>query len=140
MGRPATVVFADSLGAASILAGIRSGRVFLDLTGNRAARLDYLASAPGGRSAVMGGELRVAPGEALDLEVTVEGVDEGARLRSVGGPGAIDLPVPRDGTLHLKGVALREASAWLRFEVVDRKGARLLVGNPIYLRKGPGGA
>lgn len=140
VGRPATVVFADSLGAASILAGIRSGRVFLDLTGNRAARLDYLASAPGGRSAAMGGELRVAPGEALDLEVTVEGVDEGARLRSVGGPGAIDLPVPRDGTLHLKGLALREASAWLRFEVVDRKGARLLVGNPIYLRKGPGGA
>ncbi|MFM8376453.1 MAG: CehA/McbA family metallohydrolase [Phenylobacterium sp.] len=140
VGRPATVVLAESLGTSAILAGIRSGRVFLDLTGNRDARLDYVASSPAGRSAAMGGELEMKPGAVLDLRVSVAGAGPGARLKSAGGIGAIDMPVAPDGVMLLEGLQLRGDATWLRLEVIGPDGARRLIGNPIYIRLTPKGA
>lgn len=134
VGRPATVVFAESLGVPAILAGIRAGRVFLDLNGVAGSRLDYVATTADGRSAAMGGEMVLSGDLDLDLSVTVKGGGDGARLRSVGDIGKIDLPVPPDGVIRAKGLAVRPDARWFRFEVVGSDGARRLIGNPIYLR------
>jgi len=140
VGRPATVVLAESLGTSAILAGIRSGRVFLDLEGNRDARLDYVASSRAGRSAAIGGDLEMKPGAVFDLRVSVAGAGPGARLKSAGGIGAIDMPVAPDGVMLLEGLQLRGDATWLRLEVIGPDGARRLIGNPIYIRLTPKGA
>ena len=139
VGRPATVVFADSLSVPALLAGVRAGRVFLDLTATPEARLDYVASTPDGRSAAMGGELALDTGRPLDLRVTVTGAGEGARVRTVGDIGPVDLPVPASGPLEVRGLSVPAGAAWFRIEVVGPNGARRLIGNPIYLRMNPKG-
>ena len=140
IGRPATVVFAESLSVQAILAGVRAGRVFLDLTASPDSRLDYVASTPDGRSAAMGGELALGANRSLDLRVTVAGAGEGARVRLVGDLGPVDLPVPASGQVEVRGLSARDGAAWFRLEVVGPNGSRRLIGNPIYLRVNPDGS
>ncbi|MFM1959056.1 MAG: hypothetical protein RL588_573 [Pseudomonadota bacterium] len=140
IGRPATVVFAERLSVPAILAGVRAGRVFLDLTASPDSRLDYVASTPDGRSAAMGGELALGANRSLDLRVTVAGAGEGARVRLVGDLGPVDLPVPASGQVEVRGLSARDGAAWFRLEVVGPNGSRRLIGNPIYLRANPDGS
>lgn len=134
VGRPATVVEAANLGVPAVLEGLRSGRVFLDLTGTPGVRLDYVASTPAGRSARMGGELDLAAGRSLDLSFTVLAAGAGARIRSVGDIQPVDLPVPPGGTFSAASLTAPPGARWFRFEVTGPDGSRRMVGNPIYLR------
>lgn len=132
VGRPATVVFAEGLSTPEILAGIRAGRVFIDLAGDDpGVRLDYAAATPGGARAVMGGRLPAPEDAFVDVEVTLVGAPPGARLRSAGGVSPIDLPVA--GSLVLPRLKLLPGARWFRFELVGGDGRRRLIGNPIYL-------
>lgn len=80
------------------------------------------------------------PGAVFDLRVSVAGAGPGARLKSAGGIGAIDMPVAPDGVMLLEGLQLRGDATWLRLEVIGPDGARRLIGNPIYIRLTPKGA
>lgn len=131
IGRPTTVVRADGLSTPAVLAGVRGGRVFIDLDGTRDRLLDLSARA-GDRAAVMGGVLKVAPGETVSFTASSTGVD------------LAGLEVIRDGvkvtpTLTAPGVfsiVMGERSGWVRVNVRDPAGRLLLIGNPIYLAVG----
>src|SRR5207237_2961345 len=80
VGSPTTVVYAPELSVPGILAAIRSGRVFVDLTASKDRLLDFTAQA-GTAKATMGGSLQAGPGGTVGLSVRVVGcVGAGVRI------------------------------------------------------------
>src|SRR6185437_8995183 len=81
IGSPTTVVYANDLSVPSILAGMRSGRVFVDLTGSKDRLLDFAARASS-TEVLMGGTTQARSGELLELSVHVFACS-GSKLRMV---------------------------------------------------------
>ncbi len=134
IGAPATVVWAAGKSTQEILAGIRSGRVFVDLDAtpeksDAARTLDISATADGAIEARMGDTLMLDPGALVQVAVEATGVD-GARFSpSSGGMTVEATPTASHFTARL----LEDINAgWLRFDVRDADGQLLLVGNPVY--------
>ena len=132
VGHPTTVVYATELSTPAILAGIRSGRVFVDVTGSRDRLLDMSAHA-GSSSAVMGSFLSTRAGEEIEIEAKINGCDgDSAFLIEEGAPAAPRQAIDtNEATLHWKTNAA--SRGWFRIEVRDTTDHLLLVGNPIYL-------
>ncbi|HJV43973.1 CehA/McbA family metallohydrolase, partial [Caulobacter sp.] len=132
VGRPATVIHAEGLSSEAILAGLRAGRVFIDLDGTRDRMLDLSATVDG-RSAVMGGALAVKPGETVAFAAKVADVDLSG------------LEVVQDGTTTKPAISatgefsiqMPARASWVRVNVRDAAGRLLLIGNPIYLTLAP---
>ena len=114
VGRPTTVVFARNLSQDAILAGIRAGRVFIDVQGTRNRLLDVSQIA---------GQLTIRVAHGAGGKVTLVG--PGAPLMP-----ARDLPGD-DETLRVGLPA--QLKGWLRAEVRGPDGALWLLGNPVYL-------
>lgn len=135
IGRPTTVVYAAALSTPDILDGIRTGRVFIDLTGSRDRILDIHAQA-GSSSAVMSGDLRVPSGDDIVVEVHVVGCRGAtANLLLDGNPSPPLSPQPvtapdENLRFHLQADGKR---GWLLVEIRDNRGQLLLLGNPVYL-------
>lgn len=128
LGRPATVVFAEGLTAADILAGLRKGRSFVDLSGSRTAMLD-LALCSAGTCAAMGESRTLKAGDVHRLRVTAS-LPGAARIRIVDAIGNRDLstgaPSDMDTVLTLpKGRLAIYAVA------EDAAGRMLAIGNSI---------
>lgn len=142
IGRPTTVVYATELSTPAILEGIRSGRVFIDLTGSRDRLLEMQAQ-DGGASANMGGELDAASGATVSLEVHVAACQGETVHFLVDGKESPQLPpqtiTAADQRLHFvwHGDGKR---AWLLAEVRDSSGRLLLLGNPVYVNWNAGAA
>lgn len=135
VGTPTTVIRAEALSMPALMAGLRAGRVFIDVQGSRDRILDVVATSEGAR-AVMGGQLPVRAGERAGFTLSVDGA-QGGQARVV-----------VDGRPHETGTDLRVQSArqtlrfaWtgdgrphrLRVEVRGPGGRLWLLGNPIYL-------
>lgn len=131
VGRPATVIHAEGLSPEALLAGLRAGRVFIDLDGTRDRMLD-LTARTGGAEAVMGGVLPVKPGQAVTFQAVVAGVDA-PRLEIVRDGKVIATPIDAEGRFQV----IPETSGWVRLNVRDTAGRLLLIGNPVYLVTGP---
>lgn len=132
IGRPTTVVHAQELSTAGLLAGLRAGRVFIDLDGTRDRLLD-LSARTARSSATMGGGLAVRPGETVTFTATVAGADQ-ARLEIVQ-DGKIRAPVfMRPGVFSIR---MGDRPAWVRANLRDPGGRLLAIGNPIYLSPAP---
>lgn len=142
VGMPATAVEAANLSQPDILAGVRSGRVFVDLTGtDRSHGLDIVASAPGGKTVSMGGTLPLPRGQRASGSVIVEGM-QGAHVDLI-----LDgrhLPLAEGGRIETSSdrvafsfrkddLARRARGHWVRADIRDAAGKRLLIGNPIYI-------
>lgn len=134
IGSPTTVVHMPELSVRGFLAGIRSGRVFIDAEGTKDRLLDLSASSDT-QHADMGQTLRLRAGEAVRLSVDLKGVPSGTVQVIVDGKAepayraAFDASHPvsiapwhSDGDIH-----------WIRAEVRDDRGRLLLIGNPIYI-------
>lgn len=135
VGSPMTVVRAAELSQPAILAAIRKGHVFIDVTGSADRVLDLSARA-GAAEAEMGDELKARPGAELALKVRVVGV-AGGRIVLVGNGarpvGEADLTVgSNDHTIDLELTSA--GRGWLRVDVRAADGKLVLIGNPIYLR------
>ena len=141
VGRPTTVVYAAELSTPAILAGIRSGRVFIDLTGSRDRILDVRAES-GASSAAMGGGLRAAKGDNVSLSAEVAACPGATLTWTLDGSASPLLPPQSidsaEETLHAawKSDGLRH---WILAEVRDSQDRLLLLGNPIYLDADPEG-
>ena len=135
IGSPTTVVYAKDLSTPAILAGIRAGHVFIDLTASRNRMLTMQASA-GGKAAAMGDLLEAPKGELVSFEVHVAGADQGNVLLvedgkamdgtqqagAAGGGETFRAEWKSDGHRH-----------WFRPQVVGPDGKLWLLGNPVYV-------
>lgn len=134
IGRPTTVVHAAELSTPALLAGLKAGRVFIDLDGTRDRILDMTAQASTGR-AMMGGTLSVGRGEVVTFTVVATGVDlAGLEIirDGVRQPPRLDRP----GVFSIR---MADRSTWVRANLRDANGRLLLIGNPIYVRLKVGG-
>jgi hypothetical protein len=138
VGSPTTVVYMPELSVHGFLAGIRSGRVFIDVEGTRDRLLDLSASA-GDQHAEMGQVLRLRPGQPVAFAIALAGVSDGVVQLVIDGQSepafraAFDASHPpvlarwrSDGRAH-----------WIRADVRDGQGRLLLIGNPIYFAAKP---
>lgn len=136
IGKPATVVFASELSTKGIVAGVKSGRVFVDVAGLPDAGFDMGAVA-GSQTAQMGGELRLSAGENAQVIANVTGIPVGGRVEEVSHGVSI---MKRTDNPHALGAAFEirlqddATRGWIRVNVRDADGKLLLIGNPIYLR------
>jgi hypothetical protein len=132
IGHPATVVRAEALSNAAILAGVRSGNVFIDVEGTRDRLLEVEARS-GNAVATMGGAL--PGGEPIRVTVHAKGV-AGARAALIvdgqrhGDDVGIGAPDDRL-TLTLPANAARR---WIAV-TIRGAGGPLLIGNPIYITR-----
>lgn len=114
VGRPTTVVYADGLSQDAILAGLRSGRVFIDVQGTPDRLLDT----------------RYADGK-----LTVRVIHAAGGMLGLKGPGAPDaLLASALGDDDTRTIEIPpERKGWVRAEVRGPDGALWLFGNPVYL-------
>lgn len=131
VGTPATIVYASELSTRGIIAGVRSGRVFIDVAGLPEARLDMRAETAGG-SAFMGGEIRVRPSESARITLDLAGAPKGARIEPVSHN--LDVSGTSVPNVAMITLAAGARTGWFRVNVRDQNGRLLLVGNPIYVR------
>jgi hypothetical protein len=135
VGHPTTVVYAAELSTAGILAGIRSGRVFVDVNGTRDRMLDLSAHTPSS-SAVMGGNLSAQAGQQIEMEAQISGCQgDSAELIEGNGQASTAPAQSIDGdhaSLHWT-VKTGVTRGWFFVEVRDSSGHIVLVGNPIYV-------
>jgi len=135
---PTTVVYADALSQEAILAGIRRGRVFIDVGGTRDRTLDLTASTGEGTSH-MGDTLAVAEGTPVHFSATVAGLPGGVVQVIFDGAPVAWLSDPHmqsaswSGEFQWRGDA---AAHWVRLSVRDEASRLALIGNPIYLQPG----
>lgn len=140
IGMPATVVYARSLSADDLFAGIRAGRVFVDLSGGP-GRAVYLRASSGRATANMGGNLSVDKGATVNLEIRTLGGEPGDTLELIATNGQ---------PLHLEDSQIESADetrlhrfvsdgeyGWVRANVRNGDGRLLLLSNPVYVN-GPG--
>ena len=114
VGRPTTVVFAGNLSQDAIFAGIRAGRVFIDVQGTRNRLLDVSQAAD---------KLTIHVSHAAGGKITLVG------------PGAPTMPA-RDLMGDDEALTIQlpvDSKGWLRVEVRGPDGALWLLGNPVYL-------
>ena len=135
IGTPTTVIYADTLSVAGIVAAIRRGRVFIDVAGTRDRSLDLTASVDK-QIAHMGDSLRVPRGARVRFEGTLSGV----------AGGKVEVILDGQRTSLLKDSQLVAAKSfgfpwradgrphWIRLDVRDGESHLALIGNPIYLR------
>jgi hypothetical protein len=135
VGSPTTVVYAANLSTPAILAGIRSGRVFIDLTGSRNRMLDLTANCDG-NEAHMGGTLLAAKGAQVTLEVQtasteggrVELLEDGKPMQSDTSSSAPDA----SGVVHASWKS-DGGRHWFLAQVTGPDGKLWLLGNPVYV-------
>jgi hypothetical protein len=129
LGHPQTVVRAERLAQAEVVAAIRAGRCWL--ASSAQVGLDFVAAA-GGRVAGIGDHLRGSHGEPVRV-----------RLRAAGAPAAVATLHGQDGTMHAAPLGLDAAgtlewetrigaTSWLRAEVRQLDGALVALTNPIW--------
>ncbi|MFN7108187.1 MAG: CehA/McbA family metallohydrolase [Brevundimonas sp.] len=138
VGRPTTVVYAQELSQAGILAGLRAGRVFIDL-GDQPGRLLDLSVRSGTQVAMMGETLthnRANAALPFEASVTVQGVPMGAVTLLIDGqptpPPVLLAATEAQQTVVITGEA-NPSARWIRADVRDSQGRLILVGNPVYL-------
>ena len=134
IGHPTTVVYAKDLSEASILDGVRSGRVFIDVEGKN--RLLDFSAALGGSTSYMGGTLKAPKGSTVRFSLQIVGVN-GSRVEVVEDGHIVSLlsdpAIHEDDavkTFDFESDGLRH---WLRVNVRSADGLLLLLGNPIHL-------
>lgn len=143
VGSPTTVIYAQALSVPAIIAAIRAGHVYIDLTGSRNRILEMTAQADRQIPAMMGDSLHMPAGSPLPIAVHVAGC-VGSTLRMlVDGHEDPAFPshilVQPDETLHFTWPT-DGRQHWLLAEVETSGGDLEMLGNPIYVNYATGDA
>ena len=130
IGRPVTVVFADGLATADILAGLRNGRSFVDLTGSPDAMLD-LSICSASVCSVMGESRTLKSGDVHRLRVTAS-IPGAVRIRVVDAIGNGDLSTGEPGDMD-RALTLPKGKSAIYAVAEDENGRMLAISNAIRL-------
>ena len=135
IGTPTTVIYADELSEAALIAAIRRGRVFIDVAGTHDRAIDLTARADG-RTAYMGDTLQSQGGTRIRFMGSVSHVPGGAVEVIIDGRRT---PVVRNSYINSGAYSFEFTwradgqRHWIRVAARDGAGHLALVGNPIYL-------
>lgn len=129
IGRPTNVVHADGLNQAAILAGIRSGRVFIDMAGGAASMLDLRVST-GNVDVAMGGKLAAAPDTPIVARLTAH-APPGSRLELLGNDVVIATQTITGAKDYLLTADRRERPLAIRAIVREPGGAIRMISNAV---------
>lgn len=129
IGLPTTVVWTEDASERAVVAGVKSGRVFVDLQ-NRAGSLLDVEARHAGERAAMGGTLTLGGGESADFSVTAAS-GNGARVEIVSG--GLDVIRGADDAKATFTLAPGARFGWIRANVRDGTGKLLLLSNPVYV-------
>jgi hypothetical protein len=135
IGTPTTVIYADALSQAGIVAAIRRGRVFIDVGGTRDRAVDVTA-ASGSQVAHMGDTLTLTRGAQARFQATVDGVSGGQVDVILDGRRVPLLPDSHIGSAAQSFEFVWRADGkrhWIRLDVRDGESHLVLIGNPIYI-------
>ncbi len=132
LGRPATVIHADRLNQTDLMASLRAGRVFVDLT-HKGLRVLDLEARTGASLARMGQTLEAPAGALVIFRVTAEGGPE-ARAHVVQSGGGGEVLALAEGAGEQTFTRVSDGTrGWIRIDLRDLNGTLLALGNPIYL-------
>ncbi len=135
IGSPTTVVYASELSVKGIIDGIRSGRVFVDLTGSTDRLLDVTAQT-GTATAAMGQVLQAPRGATVEIWAHVSAsANSEVRILIDGLQTASIPPAPiASSDQSVRSTWQSDGkSHWLRADIVSDSGKLQLLGNPIYI-------
>ena len=137
IGTPTTVIYMKELSVQGLIDGIRSGRVFIDLEGNKNHFLDLSATNKDNKDVYMGGTVKVEPSDTINFTVYVKGVAGGKTEFMI--DGKLNSTLSReilsdDEKIQVKWVTdANRHSIYTKVRGAD--GKLVLVGNPIYIEK-----
>lgn len=130
IGIPTTVIYMKELSVQGLIDGIRSGRVYIDIEGNKNRFLDLSAD-----EVYMGGVLKAKPSDVINLTAFVRGASGGKVEFIIDGKlnPALNRDISSDdGQIQVKWTADdKRHSIYIR--VRDAGGKLVLVGNPVYV-------
>lgn len=135
IGNPTTVVYMNELSVKGLLDGIRSGRVYVDVEGNKDYFLNLSASNKG-QEVQMGSVLKVAANDVIDLTVEVKGVSEAKVEFIIDGKLNADLTriiSPDSARIDAKWKA-DDKSHFIYVKIRNKDGRLVLFSNPIYIK------
>ncbi|WP_293385209.1 CehA/McbA family metallohydrolase [Phenylobacterium sp.] len=138
IGFPTTVVHASELSQPAILAGIRAGHVFVDITGSRDKLLEVSATS-GGRVGEMGDAIAAPAGAVVRVSIHVAHAAGGSLSLAGNGPKPklADAALAGDDETRSFEVTGDGQRHWLRIDVRGPDGKLWLLGNPIYFNAQP---
>jgi hypothetical protein len=135
IGIPTTVIYMKELSVQGLIDGIRSGRVFIDLEGNKGHFLDLSATDKKNRDEYMGGTLKVEPLDTINLTASVKGVSGGKIEFIIDGKVNSNLNreiLSDDEKVQVKWETDNNRHS-IYIKVRDKDEKLVLVGNPIYI-------
>jgi hypothetical protein len=133
VGNPTTVIYATELSTQGILAGIRTGHVFVDATASR-DRVLTMTGQTGNATVQMGDSLEAAQQTSIDFEVQETGADDG-KISVVEDGQVLAISASSNegtGTLHTRWMSDGRRH-WFRPQVNGPDGKLWMIGNPIYI-------
>ena len=137
IGTPVTVIYMKELSVQGLIDGIRSGRVFIDIEGNKDHFLDLSATNKENRAEYMGGTLKVKSSDTISLTAFVKGVS-GGKIEFII-DGKISSTLSREISSNDQKIQVKWETDNTRHtiyvKVRDKEGKLVLVGNPIYIEK-----
>ena len=137
VGSPQTVVWADRLAAADVVAGLRAGRCYLASSARASVTLAATASDPAaasGQAAGIGGRLGGRPDDQVSVRLRLRGAAGSvASLHSQDGP-VHEAPVGMGRAVELAWHTPLGSLSYLRAEIRRPDGELLALTNPIWFR------
>jgi predicted metal-dependent phosphoesterase TrpH len=135
IGTPATVIYMKELSVQGLIDGIRSGRVFIDIEGNKNHFLDLSATNKENRDEYMGGTLKVKPSDTINLTAYVKGVS-GGKIEFII-DGKLNSKLNRELLSDNEKIQVKwqtdDNRHSIYIKVRDKEEKLVLVGNPIYI-------
>ena len=136
IGTPTTVIYMKELSVQGLLDGMRSGRVFIDIEGNKNRFLD-LSATNRENNVYMGGVLKAKPSDTINLTTFVRGVSGGKIEFIIDGKlnPKLNREILSDNeTVHATWETDDNRHS-IYIKVRDKDEKLVLVGNPVYVEE-----
>lgn len=136
IGNPTTVIYMKELSVQGLIDGIRSGRVFIDIEGNKDHFLD-LSATNRENKVYMGGVLKAKPSDTINLTTFVRGVS-GGKIEFII-DGKLDSKLNREILSNNEEIQVKwetdDTRHSIYIKVRDKDEKLVLIGNPICIEE-----